>query len=146
MSTDNWGQPKPAHTNGQFKQGKSGNPRGRPPKKERSYTHRQIRHDVLDLMEREAFKIKINGKMETVPVILGVYWRMIQLALEGDRRMLLEVVKLRQQLIDDHRISNLDTIRALDFHEAKIGESAVAKLDRYAIQFLNGLRKQTREL
>lgn len=146
MSTDQWGQPKPAQSDGKFKKGESGNPRGRPPKTERSYTHRQVRHDILDLMEREAFTIKINGKTETVPVILGVYWRMIQLALEGDRRMLLEVVKLRQQLIDDHRLSNLDLMQSLEVFESKINGTENAKSVRSNMQILNAVRKRTREM
>ena len=146
MNNDQWGQPQAVKRNGQFQKGESGNPRGRPLKKERTYTHRQVRHDILNLMEREAFTITINGRKEVVPIIVGIYWRLMQKALEGDTRMLLEVIKLRREIIADHTAANIDTIRAMDFHEAMAAEVSEQQMDKATLRILNNLRKKTRDL
>lgn len=146
MNTDQWGQPKPAKRNGQFEKGRSGNPRGRPLKKERTYTQRQVRHDILNLMEREAFAITINGKKEVVPIIVGIYWKLMQKALEGDTRILLEVIKLRREIIADHAAANFHVIKAMDVHEAMAAEVSEQQMDNATLRILNKLRKKTREL
>lgn len=129
---------------GRFQKGVSGNPRGRPRKVERTFTHRQIRHDVLSLME-QPIDIKIQGKTSSVPIILGIYWRMFQRALEGDQRMMLAVAQLRHDLVHEHTEQHSDEIAALDQAEHNYATVGNRGFGKDAVEFLNEIRRRTRK-
>jgi hypothetical protein len=133
---------KPGKLNrGQFKNGVSGNPRGRPRKAVRTYTHRQIRHDILDLME-EKIELRIQGRVQRIPIIQGIYWKMFQTALEGDQKMMLAVAQLRHDLVHEHKLQNHDLVSELDSYEHDLRERGVPEGQITA--FLNELRAKTK--
>jgi len=140
---NNWG-PAPKKNKGQFPPGTSGNKRGRPRKVERTFTRRQLRHDFLGLME-ETFELTIAGKTRRVPIILAVYYKMVQMAIGGDRQMILETVKLRADLIEQHKSFNFREIEALESHERKFTEVNGEGYSDGAMNILNELRKKSRQ-
>lgn len=143
MSEDDWGK-KPERTKGgQFKKDSSGNPRGRPPNAERTYTHGQIRHDVLGLME-EKIELKVQGKLQRVPIILGIYWKMFQKALEGDQKMILAVAQLRHDLVHEHTRKNFELIDELERHERELRKRGAS--ETVITQLLNELRAKTKKV
>jgi hypothetical protein len=130
--------------NGRFPKGVSGNPRGRPRKVERTFTHRQIRQDVLSLME-QPIDIKIQGKTNSMPIILGIYWKMFQRALEGDARMMLAVAQLRHDLVHELTEQHRDEIAVLDRAEHDYATVGNRGFDKNAVDFLNEFRRRTRK-
>lgn len=144
MSDDNQGE-IPGRTNdGRFKAGgPSPNPRGRPPKAERTYTHRQIRHDILDLME-EKIELKIQGKVQRIPIIQGIYWKMFQKALEGDPKMMLAVAQLRHDLVHEHMRQNHALISELEGHERELRKRGAP--EHVITELLNKLRAETKRV
>lgn len=139
MSADQNG--KPPRNRGQFPPNVSGNRRGRPPKAVRTYTHRQIRHDILGLMEQE-IELKIQGKTKRIPIIQGIYWKMFQRALEGDQKMILAAAQLRHDLVHEHTRQNHDLVSTLDSYEHDMREQGVPENEITII--LNDLRKKTK--
>jgi hypothetical protein len=145
MSEDGGGE-KPGKPNrGQFKKGVSGNPRGRPPKPERSYTYRQIRQDFLGLME-ELIPVKIGGRSRPLPAIQGVYLKMLQTALEGDRQMMMKVVDLRREFIGELTEEYRDELKMLQQAERHYADVGNEGFSPEAVAFLNEVRKKTRKL
>ena len=142
MSEDNDNK-TPRRTNrGQFpKGGPSPNPRGRPRKAVRTYTHRQIRHDILGLME-EKIELKLQGKVQRIPIIQGIYWKMFQKALEGDCKMILAAAQLRHDLVHEHTLKNFDLVSALDSYEHDMREQGVP--ESQITMLLNELRSKTK--
>ena len=135
---------KPGKPNrGQFKNGVSGNPRGRPRKAVRTYTHGQIRHDVLDLME-EKIALTVQGKMQRIPIIQGIYWKMFQKALEGDQKMMLAVAQLRHDLVHEHTLQNNDLITELENAERELRKRGAS--ESMITEVLNGLRAMTKRV
>lgn len=141
MNEDDGGK-KPGKPNrGQFRSGVSGNPRGRPRKAVRTYTHGQIRHDILDLME-EKIELKIQGKVQRIPIIQGIYWKMFQKALEGDQKMMLAVAQLRHDLVHEHTRQNHDLISELEHHERELRKRGAS--ESMITEVLNELRAKTK--
>lgn len=138
---DGWGKP-PRNPKGQFNKGVSGNRRGRPKKAERSFTHSQVRQDVLGLMEKEV-DIKIMGKSERMPVILALYWRMLLKGVEGNERMILAAIDLRRDLLKEHKAANFSVVEAVEVAEKKILENG-GQPDELVSDMLNQMRKRTR--
>lgn len=72
-------KPPVAH---QFKKGKSGNPRGRPRKVERSYTSRQSRGDIIRIGNNPTV-IKTEKGIKKITLIEAIQLRMASKALSG---------------------------------------------------------------
>jgi hypothetical protein len=68
--------------NGQWPKGTSGNPKGRPRKRERSYLPRQFVSDILALSE-ELITIKTEQGVEKMPVIQIALKQLIRKAMSG---------------------------------------------------------------
>jgi hypothetical protein len=141
MSGDETGNPP--RNRGQFPPGVSGNRRGRPRKAVRSYTHRQIRHDILDLME-EKIEIKIQGRVKRIPIIQGIYWKMFQKALEGDQKIMLAVAQLRHDLVHEHTEANQELIKQLEVHERELRKRGAP--ENTITELLNALRAMTKRV
>lgn len=141
-----WGgeESKKRTANGQFKTGASGNPKGRPRRKERAFTERQLRYDILNLME-ETIDIKVQGKVRKLPAILALYWKMIQVALEGSPRMMLAVAQLRHDLLHSHQAENWDAIKTLNEFEKGFGEDEHNGPPKDHEDLLNRMRSRTRK-
>lgn len=145
MSEDGWDEKAEKPNRGQFKKGVSGNPRGRPRKADRSYTYRQIRQDFLGLLE-EPIPAKIGGKLRPVPAIQGVYLKMIQAALEGDRQMMIKVVELRREFITELAEEHRDEMKMLQRAERDYAHVGDAGFGADAVTVLNEVRRRTRKL
>jgi hypothetical protein len=141
MSEEDAGKKPDKPNRGQFKSGVSGNPRGRPRKAVRTYTHGQIRHDILDLME-EKIALTVQGKVQRIPIIQGIYWKMFQKALEGDPKMMLAVAQLRHDLVHEHTVQNHDLISELEHHERELRKRGVS--ESVITDVLNELRAKTK--
>jgi len=136
-----WGS-KSANS-GQFPKGRSGNPRGRPRKAERAYTPSQERRDILGLME-ETMDITLGGKKRKLPIILGIYYRAFQKALDGNEKMILAVISLRRDLLNEHRLANPDLVETLEIFEGKIASTVQGKPSPEYLDLLNAARKRSR--
>lgn len=93
---------------GCFKKGHSGNLKGRPRKKRRSFTGQQELADILLTMEEE-MAIPVKGKRKKVPIILVVYMQLMRLAAGGNVRCMFKAIDLRNQLLTvrDHARDSL---------------------------------------
>lgn len=80
------GYGKPPAKN-QFKKGKSGNPKGRPPKK------RRVAIDALSIIE-EPLTVKLNGKTSQMSPFEISTRKLSQKAMEGDLRAIIKFIKL----------------------------------------------------
>lgn len=137
-----YGKPPEEH---RFKPGKSGNPRGRPPKSERSFTPRQISRDVLSITEK-ATKVRTSDGVISTTVIEAIYRRAVQKALEGHGPSIRLVLTMHERAIEDHYERHK---RAFSFLEL-VEDEKVAKPVRAANisgeqRLLNSLRAKTRK-
>jgi len=136
-----YGRP-PRHR--QFKKGQSGNPRGRPRKRERAWTEGQRYSDVLTEAYRE-IEVKANGKVERLPIIQLIVRQLFTRAAQGNVRAMdlsIELVsesadgraRLLPRLYDDAVIAEQNTFC----------QSLQPPSDNL-ISFLDYLKKRTRQ-
>lgn len=87
-----YGKPPPEH---QFKKGKSGNPRGRPPidKDPKVYTADDLRRKILKLSNRKVNTV-VDGKQTPMAMIMAIYMRLFQRAMEGHLPSIREILKI----------------------------------------------------
>ena len=83
----------PEHT--RFKKGKSGNPRGRPRKREDLNT---VLHRVLNR------KVRVKDDDQKLPIRDALMWKLRDLALQGDR----QAMALQRRIIDESGIADPD--------------------------------------
>ena len=81
----------PEHT--QFKKGKSGNPRGRPRKREDLNT---VLHRVLNR------KVRVKDNEQKLPIRDALIWKLRDLALQGDK----QAMALQRRIIDESGIAD----------------------------------------
>lgn len=81
----------PQHT--RFKKGKSGNPRGRPRKREDLNTEL---HRVLNR------KVRVKDNDQKLPIRDALMWKLRDLALQGDK----QAMALQRRIIDESGISD----------------------------------------
>ena len=75
-----------------FKKGQSGNPRGRPPKIERTLLPAQLTRDDLAIANRPV-KIKVRGKVTEVSTREAVFLKLSSMALQGHGPSVREFLK-----------------------------------------------------
>jgi hypothetical protein len=119
--------------------------RGRPRKAERAFSDRQIIRDVLAMMELEV-EIKIGGKAKKMPIIQGILYRMMLRALEGEPRMILEVVKLRQECMRALAEHDGDQASFLEQWERRLAGLPRELVSEENWALLNHLRAQSRKV
>lgn len=135
-----YGNPPVEH---QFRSGQSGNPKGRPIKRERSATLRQFTRDVLVLMDSPV-TITIDGKPTKMPAHEALLRRHLHKALrEGHGPSLRFLYKEMREALERHEADN-------DFGFIEMAEIAArdqrvpTENARNYEKLLNTLRKGTR--
>jgi hypothetical protein len=84
----------PKHT--QFQKGKSGNPRGRPRK----------RDDLNTVLERVLMrKVRVRDEERKIPIRDALIWKLRELALQGDKQAL----SLQRRIIEQAGLDQTDT-------------------------------------
>jgi hypothetical protein len=130
----------------QFKAGKSGNPRGRPLKTERSYTLRQIYRDILAITEGPT-KIRVGHDVVTTTVIEALLRRAVQRGFEGHGPSMRFVFGLHERALTDHSTRYEKEFSFLEMVETEEVIQPVRTDDRRYFQaMLNGLRSSTRRI
>lgn len=124
--------------NGQFPPKKSGNPRGRPRKRERSHTERQFRRDVFAEFERN---LTIDGKK--LPAIRFVLRRVIHEAANGNKTAMKMAVDMYKLAVTENETANPESTALLETFEQK---PEVSDKDPTVNRILNGMRVKTRDL
>ena len=99
----------PKHT--QFQKGKSGNPRGRPRK----------RDDLNTVLERVLKrKVRIRDEERKIPIRDALIWKLRELALQGDKqalslqRRIIEQAGLDQTDANDPEADKIKVLKALE--------------------------------
>ncbi len=134
-----FGKP-PRHT--QFAKGKSGNPRGRPPKIEASRGERQQQIEFLEVAE-EPITVMVNGKRKRISGLQAVALKLRQKAIGGEFRSIALFLALSNQSGGAFSAANPEITSMIDtFHKGRVLQPD--PLDAEAIKFLNKMHKKTR--
>jgi hypothetical protein len=126
-----------------FKKGVSGNPRGRPPKRERSLTRRQLRRDILRIAEAPV-TVKTDKGLVKVSAIEAIILRATSRALTGHGPSIRFVMNLYAEKIAEHddlrdnKFSSLEDLEKILMHNPEEDRSYFAR------ENLNYMRKLTR--
>ncbi len=129
-----------------FQPGKSGNPRGRPIKVERSFMPRQIVRDILAVTEAET-KIRTAQGVKQVSMIEAVLRRLMQRALEGHGPSLRYVHQIHERAVLDHHRRHEKHHAFLDLVEdTEITQPVPAENKKHQQNLVNSLRKKTRRI
>jgi hypothetical protein len=117
------GYGKPPVTS-QFRPGTSGNPKGRPRKlpAERSYTRRQIRRDVIGMMET-IISVRTKGAARKMTRIQALLHTMMEQAFRGDRVSQRYLYKLYFAAIREHESDSIHprSLRSIEELEQMYG-------------------------
>jgi hypothetical protein len=127
-----------------FQKGKSGNPRGRPPKPVRAILPRQHRRDILDLCETQT-RIRTAQGDRTVSLIEAALLRIAQKALSGHGPSLRWIVDRYGQAVEEHRNDHQDFFAFIEMVEREhVERPGPPENEHFSRRFLNDLRKRTR--
>jgi hypothetical protein len=136
-----YGKPPVEH---QFQKGKSGNARGRPPKKERSFTPRQLRRDILRFTEAPTTIRTEKGK-QAVTAIEAILLRAISKALSGHGPSIRLIWKMHCEAILEHYQTHEGQFSDLERAEHLVTLKPSEVNNVYlAGNYLNNMRKLTR--
>ena len=108
----------PKHT--QFQKGKSGNPRGRPRKRD------DLNTDLERVLKR---KVPIRDEERKIPIRDALIWKLRELALQGDKqalalqRTIIEQAGLAQTNGDDPAAKKEKILKLLESMGAKVARS-----------------------
>ena len=127
--------------NGQFNKGFTGNPKGRPRKRERTYLPRQLVADILALTE-EIITIKTERGVEKVPAIEVVLKQLRRKAISGHGPSLRKFVDLHSGALEMHMEKHTKYFSMLDNYETERVFQTMG--DHEMFEWLNKLRKATR--
>jgi hypothetical protein len=127
-----------------FPKGKSGNPRGRPPKSVRAILPRQVRRDILDLCETET-RVRTPQGDRTVSLFEAALLRLAQKALSGHGPSLRWIVDRYGQAVEEHLDDHKDFFAFVEMAERENVERPVPpENEQFSRRFLNDLRRTTR--
>lgn len=129
----------------QFAKGKSGNPRGRPPREARAYLPTQIVRDILAITEEER-TIRTPKGAKKVPTIALVIRRLVQRALEGHGPSMRYVMQSHEKALEAHQQRFYEHYKFIEMVEYDAIVSPVHPDNARSHQkFINALRKTTRK-
>lgn len=129
----------------QFKPNQSGNPRGRPPKQERSISRRQLRRDVLTALEAPVI-ITVDGKQRTITINEALVQKLAHIALRGDLRAMKLLIDLRGDLTREHSEAHPGLAGPLETGEQRFTEDQTERLDPESLRIYNDFRRRTRKV
>lgn len=144
QDSDAVGYGRPPKAN-RFQKGKSGNPRGRPPKAERSITHRQIRRDILSVTEAQIPSI-LPGQSGTMSVIQTALWKQAELATKGNTAATRLLMDLHRHATDEHVREHPNIMQNLEEGERRLTEDGAPPLRGHSQRVYNAMRKLTRQV
>jgi len=87
--------------NGRFKPGRSGNPAGRPPKRERSFLPRELTRDILSITEELITVNTADGPKQYTAIELTLL-KIRKKAMDGHGPSLNRLLKMHAQALNDH--------------------------------------------
>lgn len=126
-----------------WRKGVSGNPKGRPKRTERAWTARQFDTDFL--LEANAMKqVRVNGKVESVPMMQLIIRRLLTDAAQGKFRAVREAFKHLQQAYRARAFSNSALFDYLEKMERQAIDISDPVKREEIVYFLNLIREQSR--
>ena len=132
---------RPARPDGRFRKGQSGNPKGRPPKRERSYTERQFARDFLAEFNRV---VNVNG--ERMPAGVIAIRQLINAGAKGDSAAAKVVLQLYEKSLKVVGATSKKAVESLDFFEEHNASGGHERRDRNVAKFMNRIRRESRDL
>jgi len=135
-------QPPAEH---RFKPGQSGNPRGRPKKRPREFSERQLLRDVLHIA---GMKVKVDmgqGKKHYTLQEAAIL-RMFTKAANGDNGMLKAIIPLLMEAYSQNRSDNRGAFEEISRLADYIGNLSPFSSDPFIIARIDDLRRKTKPL
>lgn len=130
----------------QFKKGRSGNLKGRPPKHVRGFTERELRRDILNLGEMPT-RVRTPDGERTMAAIEVANLRMVQKAMAGHGPSIRRFQDLYRQAVIEHGEVHQGIRDFTEMVEAQNVNSTVEPHDkRFALNFDNEVRRRTRKV
>ena len=129
--------------NGRFKPGRSANPMGRPPKRERSFLPRQLTRDILSITE-ELITVNTSDGPKTYTAIELALLKLRKRALDNHGPSLNRFIKMHGQAIEDHYGRHSDkfsSLEKMEMHHVFQGKALHPLYEKW----VNTLRKLTRK-
>jgi hypothetical protein len=128
-----------------FKKGVSGNPKGRPKKSERSWSHRQRDQDTL-LEANTLVSVRKNGKTELVPMERLIKRQLFTKAANGDLKAIKMAIPEIHRSQSSHQNRNSRLFRELDQIEDQFEEACEIFDETSAKENRNEWRKKTTKI
>jgi hypothetical protein len=129
----------------QFVKGVSGNPRGRPPKAERSLLPRQGRNDIL-AYSLKPVRVRTRDGEKEVPAIEALLQVLLSKGTSGHLPSIRLFMSLHEKAVREHYEVHRDgAYEQLEQLERAV-QLSKEPVSRAMLDYLNGLRRQTRML